>query len=97
VFSAGYAIVKTFDRIVRVFIPHFSISRLIGRVMGYHLTTKLLLDQTRPLKLPNHLVSQLHDMVDQWSDDREAPQWLNWIEDRMTTSTSWSHSARKNG
>jgi hypothetical protein len=97
VYSVGFAIVKTFDRIVRVFIPHFSISRLIGRVMGYHLTTKLLLDQTRPLKLPNHLMNQLHDIVDQWSDDRKAPQWLNWIEDRMTTRSSWSHSVRKNG
>jgi hypothetical protein len=97
VYSVGFMLVKTFDAIVRVFIPHFSISRLIGRVMGYHLMTKLLLDQTRPLKLPNHLVNQLHDMVDQWSDDRKAPQWLNWIEDRMTTSASWAHSARKNG
>jgi hypothetical protein len=88
-------VVRAIDKIVRLFLPNFSLSRMLGRVMGYHLMTKLLLDQTRPLKLPGRLLNQMHGLLDEWSDDAKAPSWMNWIEDRMTARGQWTHSLRR--
>jgi hypothetical protein len=89
------AIVRVVDKVMRIFMPQFSISRMLGRVLGYRMMSKLLMDQTRPLKLPNHLLNQLHDMVDQWSDDNRAPSWINWIEDRLTVRGQWASPLRR--
>ena len=82
------------DWVVRLVLPEFSLTRFISRVVGYSLLTKLLMDQTRPLKLPEHLLSQVAGMADAWSDDPKAPRWLNALEDRLTTRGSWN-STRK--
>lgn len=62
---------------------------MLTRVLGYHTITTLLMDQTRPLRLPNHLLNQMQQMVSGWSDDPQAPGWLNRLEDRMTRQGSW--------
>jgi ER-bound oxygenase mpaB/B'/Rubber oxygenase, catalytic domain len=94
-----YVIVMTLVRIVdgvaRWFLPNFSISRMLTRVVGYQMMCKFLMDQTRPLKLPDHLLNQIDDMLDGWSDDDAAPNWLNKLEDRWTTRGSWRTAARR--
>jgi hypothetical protein len=58
-------------------------------VLGYHFMTRLLMNQTRPLQLPQPWLGQVEQMMDQWSDDPKAPRWLNALEDRLTTTGRW--------
>ena len=75
--------------LVRLFVPKFSIVRMLTRVVGYHLMTTFLLDQTRPLRLPGSLNVQVQETIRGWSDDPKEPRWLNRIEDRLTTRGTW--------
>lgn len=67
--------------------------RFLTRLLGYHLMTKLLMDQTKPLKLPQHLLNRVNVMMDQWSEDPKAPGWMNALEDRLTVRGSWKTTA----
>ena len=67
----------------RVF-PGFSMCRMITRVVGYQFTVKVLMNQTRPLKLPPGLLGQVSTMTNSWHVDPKAPQWLNKLEQRLT-------------
>ncbi len=86
---------RVIDGVVRIVLPEFSITRFLMRVLGYHLITKLMMDQTRPLKLPQHLLNRISEIVENWSDDKKAPDWLNLVEDRLTTKGSWSTAGSK--
>ena len=93
---AGCAfLVRAIDWLVRLVFPEFSIARFLTRVLGYHLITKLLMDETRPLKLPEHVRSGVASMISRWSDDPKAPRWLNSLEDTMTIKDSWNRPAQK--
>ena len=72
----------------------FSLSRFLTRIIGYHLLTRFLLDQTRPLRLPTHVINAMQNTVAQWSDDPHASLWLNRLEDRFTTAGPWHHAER---
>ncbi len=89
---------RLIDTVARWIWPQFSLSRSFTRVLGYHLLVKVLMDQTRPLQLPAHVLHQLGRCVAGWSDDPRAPRWLNRLEDRLTTTGSWlfagAHAAR---
>ena len=89
VFGAGLAITRVFDAIVRLALPRFSLTRMFTRAIGYHLLTKFLLDQTRPLTLPRELLDPMHATVARWHRDRHAPEWVNRLEDRLTTRGDW--------
>lgn len=78
------------DAVVGTLLPRFSITRVLMRVLGYHWLSRVLMSQTRPLRLPDALLQQVDDTVDQWSDDAHAPGWLSRLEDRLTTAGSWS-------
>lgn len=80
---------RLIDTLARRVWPQFSLSRMFTRALGYHLITRLLMDQTRSLRLPTHLLAQADAMLQQWGDDPHAPRWLNALEDRLTTSGSW--------
>jgi hypothetical protein len=87
VFAAGMALVRGIDALVRLFVPGFSLSRLGTRILGYHLTVKLLMDQTRPLKLPDALLGQVDGVVRGWVQqpgDPRAPRWMKALEQRFT-------------
>ncbi len=86
---------RLIDTMVRMLIPEFSIARFLTRIVGYHFMVKILMDQTRPLKLPSHLINQVATMMDQWSDDPKAPGWVNAVEDRLTTRGSWQAALRR--
>lgn len=87
------AAVSTIDAIGRLFSRQFSISRMITRVLGYHLLSELLLSQTRPLALPDAVLENLHDTVAAWGHDPKASAWLNRLEDRWTRVGEWRHEA----
>jgi len=93
-FAVMMGIVRLIDSVGRRFVPQFSLSRMFSRVVGYHVLTRFLMDQTRPLKLPTHLLGQIEATVGAWDDDPKAPGWLNHLEDRMTVRGAWHGTAR---
>ena len=93
-FAGFMLLTRTIDGLVRLAFPEFSIARLITRVLGYHVMTKLLMDQTRPLKLPQHLRDRVDLMLGRWSEDPKAPKWVNSMEDAVTVKGSWIASAK---
>jgi hypothetical protein len=80
VFLTGLGAIRAFDAIVRLFVPQFSISRMLTRVLGYRITWRILMDQTRPLKLPDKLLHDVNTALAHWQDDPESPRWLAKIE-----------------
>jgi ER-bound oxygenase mpaB/B'/Rubber oxygenase, catalytic domain len=93
-FAILMGVVRIIDTIVRWFVPQFSISRMFGRILGYHLMCKFLMDQTRPLKLPSELLANMQTMFGNWSEDPAQPKWLNRLEDRFTVRGSWHDSPK---
>jgi hypothetical protein len=59
--------IRLFDRLMRVFFPDFAIARWFGKKLGAPLTYKLMMDQTRALKLPTHLRAQIEGVLARWS------------------------------
>jgi hypothetical protein len=83
-FVAFMLFIRAIDFTVRLFFKEFSISRMITRVVGYQFTCKVLMDQTRPLKLPEALLNQMGAMTGQWHVDPKAPGWINKVEHMLT-------------
>jgi hypothetical protein len=83
-FVLGFALVRGIDAIGRLVVTGFSISRLVTRILGYQLTAKLLMDETRPLKLPAALQNEVCGAIRAWHNDDKAPRWMNAIERRFT-------------
>jgi hypothetical protein len=88
-FGAGRASIFAFDAVVRLVLPRFSLTRMFTRAVGYHLLTRFLLDQARPLALPEALLAPLERTVAGWHHDDRAPAWVNRLEDRLTTAGPW--------
>ncbi len=88
-FALLMALAGTVDNIARLFVPGFSLTRLLTRVLGYHFMSRVLMDQTRPLKLPSHLLNQVGQTLGGWGDDPKAPGWVNQLEDRLTKPGQW--------
>lgn len=82
-FASGFALIRLFDTGVRVFFPGFSITRMLTRVAGYRLVTRFLMDQTRPLRLPDALLGQVAETTDAWRVDPQAPRWVQRMEARL--------------
>ena len=55
VFQVGRLLVGVTDGVVGLVVPGFSLSRLFTRAVGYHLLTRFLMNQTRPLALPDRV------------------------------------------
>lgn len=83
-FGAAMGTIRLVDGTARLFCPQFSLSRLVTRVVGYQFTVKLLMDQTRPLKLPQALLNQVGAVTAGWAEDPQAPRWINALETRLT-------------
>jgi uncharacterized membrane protein len=88
-FTASRLLIGLVDGLVRLVVPGFSLSRLFTRVLGYHLLTRFLMDQTRPLALPERVLQPMADTVAGWGHDPRAPGWVNALEDRLTTLGPW--------
>lgn len=89
VFTVVRVATQAFDALVRLAVPGFSLTRMFTRVVGYHLLTRFLMDQTRPLALPEQLLGQMQRTVAAWHHDPSAPRWVNRAEDRLTTEGEW--------
>lgn len=83
-FTVSMGTIRLIDGTARLFWPQFSLSRLVTRVVGYQFTVRLLMDQTRPLKLPEALLNQVGAVTSGWAEDRQAPRWVNALEARLT-------------
>lgn len=83
-FAVGLRAVRTVDWLGRRVAPGFSIARLVTRILGYRLATQLLMDETRPLKLPARLLDDVSHAVRGWHTDSDAPRWMRAIERRFT-------------
>lgn len=90
VFNVARIAVGLVDGVVRLVLPQFSLTRMFTRVVGYHLLTRFLLDQTRPLTLPEAVLNPMHATVAAWHVDARAPGWVNRLEDRLTAMGPWS-------
>jgi len=88
-FTLARALTRAVDASVRCFLPQFSISRTFTRVVGYRLLSRFLLDQTRPLTLPDQVLNPMREAVAQWHHEPRAPGWLNWLEDALTVNGPW--------
>ncbi|MBX3586989.1 MAG: DUF2236 domain-containing protein [Ramlibacter sp.] len=88
-FTLGRTVTRAIDATVRLVLPQFSISRMFTRVLGYHLLSRFLLDQTRPLGLPQQVLNPLRDAVAGWHHEPRSPDWLNRLEDAWTTRGRW--------
>ena len=82
-FALGMGVTRAVDSVARVVRPGFSIARLATRILGYRLTVRFLMDQTRPLKLPDALLRQVRGAVRDWDVDPQAPGWMNTVERRL--------------
>ncbi|MBI3230750.1 MAG: DUF2236 domain-containing protein [Burkholderiales bacterium] len=81
-FEAVMGAVLGIDRIARKFWPHFAISRFITRVIGMRFLSEILMSQTRPLKLPDSVLSQMNQSMQTWQVDEKAPKWMQVLEKR---------------
>ena len=86
------SICRVIDVTMRKIDPHFALSRLFVRTLGYHLMSKLLLDQTRPLNLPDHLNDHVNNTVATWGHDPKASKRMNQLEDKFTTKSHWMNA-----
>ena len=94
-FATIMGVIRVIDGTLRLVLPEFSISRFISRVVGYQFMAKFLMDQTRPLKLPSHLLGGVAEMMSAWSHDPKAPNWMNALEDRFTVKGDWQTAAQR--
>jgi hypothetical protein len=83
-FVLVFGLIRGIDALGRLVIPGFSLSRLVTRILGYRLTVNLLMDETRPLKLPDALLGEVDQAVHAWHNDDKAPRWVNALERRFT-------------
>jgi hypothetical protein len=84
VFACSLGVTRLVDKLVRRLVPGFSITRLVTRIVGYRFVARVLMDQTRPLKLPAALLVRVNDAMRQWHTDPKAPGWMNALEARFT-------------
>lgn len=84
-FSIIMSVTRSTDTVIRLIIPNFSLARLFSRIVGYRMMSKLLMDQTRPLVLPEHLASQMNDTMDKWAKDGKAPSWMGKVENKLAS------------
>lgn len=65
-FAACMWIVRGIDSVMRRVFPGFTISRLITRLLSRQFMQKILMDQIRPLKLPDRLMFRIQSMMYCW-------------------------------
>lgn len=83
-FAAALGIIRAIDTVVRLAVPGFSISRFITRLVGRRFMAQVLMDQARPLKLPEPVQRQARAVMQGWRRDPKAPGWMNRLETRLT-------------
>lgn len=67
VFLVCVLLVRGIDALLGLISPRLTIARLITRLVGRRFLEQLLMDQTRPLRLPQHLLGRVGRMMAAWS------------------------------
>jgi uncharacterized membrane protein len=75
---------RLLDGVVGLFVPGFSLSTLLTRVLGRQMVESLLLDQTRPLQLPEALLQPLRETTQRWGAQHRGPGWMRHLEDKLS-------------
>jgi hypothetical protein len=83
-FAGGLALIRGIDAAVRLVVPGFSVSRFITRVVGRRFMAQVLMDESRPLKLPEPVQRQARAVMHGWCSDPRAPRWMNRLETKLT-------------
>jgi hypothetical protein len=83
-FAIVMGLARGIDAALRRVSPGLCLSRLFTRVLGYHVIVRLLMDETRPLALPEHLIGRVQGLAQGWRHDPRAPQWMNALARRLT-------------
>ncbi|HEX6703698.1 MAG TPA: oxygenase MpaB family protein [Albitalea sp.] len=65
-FMVLMSLVRGIDLVVRCFVRDFSLARLVTRMLGRQVMAGMLMDQTRPLKLPEHVSARAHTVMARW-------------------------------
>jgi len=63
---------RAVDAIMHRLMPRFSIGRSVGRLLSYHLMTRLLMKETKPLRLPQPWLAHVEDAMGRWFDPPRA-------------------------
>ena len=92
-FAVLMGTLRLIDATVRLVLPQFSFSRLLARIVGYRFTVRILMDQTRPLKLPTALLDEVHTVLAGWHSDPRAPRWMNRVERRLAPAPAVKDAA----
>jgi hypothetical protein len=85
-FVVLFGLVRAVDAAVRCVVRDFSLTRLVTRVIGRRVMAGMLMDETRPLKLPQHVTGRAQAVMACWHRDPKAPAWVNALERRLTAS-----------
>ena len=94
-FTGLMLLIRLIDSTVRLVSPGFSISRLLTRIFGYRFICKLLMDQTRPLKIPLGVRQSAMTTMAGWGHDTKASKWINSLEDMFTNHGDWQQPTKK--
>ena len=92
-FGTGRFLAACVDGVLGLIWPEFSLSRMLTRVIGYHMLTHFLLDQTRPIGLPEKTLNPMRSTMAAWSSDTRAPPWLQSLERSLTSQQAWGQPA----
>lgn len=82
-FWLALTLCRGIDALARLVWPRFSLSGAVTRVMGRQLMAQLLLNETRPLNLPEHLLHQIRISVSPEAPPSHVPGWLHAVERRL--------------
>lgn len=65
-FAIGMLLVRGLDALIRLVSPRFCISHLVTRLLGQQFMARILMDQVRPLKLPQSLLDRIGSQMQGW-------------------------------
>ena len=82
-FWLALTLCRGIDTLARLVWPRFSLSAALTRVIGRQLMAQLLLNETRPLNLPEHLLRQMKAAVSPDTPPTHVPAWLHAIERKL--------------
>ncbi len=71
-FALCMRVARGIDGLFRLVSPGFSIAGLITRAVGRRFMAEILMNQTRPLKLPQTLLHQVNTMMETWRKKPKA-------------------------
>ena len=80
--------VRVIDTLGRLVYPGFSIALFITRILGYRFMKQMLMDQTRPLKLPQSVKERVNTMMSHWGERVQEPVWVHSLENYLSGKNS---------